>query len=309
MAAKAKKRRLIVAALLSLLLPGLGQLYAGKGRVAALWMAIAVFLQLVVYWGLLPIDRMLLLRSGFWLMMSLVALAVAWQLWAIVDAALSARRAGVMALKRYQHWYVYTALAVLFLGPLSVVDTGRLKPLPAFSIPSGSMSPTLRVGDRVVASGNWFESRPPARGEIAIYKRPSDLKTDWVKRIVGLPGDRVQYKQGRLYLNGEIVERVSLTPAEVEALQFSDEGRVPLFYWEQMPGGARYVIAERSDDEAFDNTNEFTVPPAHVFVLGDNRDDSLDSRSDGFVPVELLRAKPLHVFWSGDWGRIGERFE
>jgi signal peptidase I len=191
-----RKRRPIVAALLSLLLPGLGQLYAGKGRAAVRWMAIALFLYLVVHWGLLPIDRMLLLPAGFWLMMGLVALAVAWQIWAIVDAFLSARRAGATALKQYQRWYVYTALAVLFLGPQFVVDTDRLKPLPAFSIPSNSMSPTLRVGDRVVASNNWFRDHPPARGDLAVHASARDPSAMFVKRIIGLPGDRVQYKEG-----------------------------------------------------------------------------------------------------------------
>jgi signal peptidase I len=93
------------------------------------------------------------------------------------------------------------------------------------------------------------------------------------------------------------------------ALNYVGEGGGPHFYWEQLSGGPRYVIAEISNDTPLDNTEEFIVPPGNVFLLGDNRDNSRDSRMDGFVPIELLRAKPLHVFWSEDWGRIGERLE
>ncbi len=308
MTTSTRKRRPIVAALLSLLLPGLGQLYAGKGRSAVLWMAIAVFLYLVVHWGLLPIDRILLLPSGFWLLMSAVALAVVWQIWVIVDAFISARRAGITGLKRYQHWYVYTALAILFLGPQFVVDTDRLKPLPAFSIPSGSMSPTLRVGDRFIASGNWFKTHLPTRGDLAVHASTRDPGVVFVKRIIGLPGDRVQYRGGRLYINGVPVERTGLTADEVAAINYVGD-RIFQVYWEQLPGGPRYVIAETGDNMSIDSTEEFVVPPRNVFLLGDNRDNSADSRSDGFLPLELLRARPVSIFWSMDWRRIGMRVE
>jgi len=178
-----------------------------------------------------------------------------------------------------------------------------------YSIPSSSMSPTLRIGDYMFALANVNGGEPPPRGEIVVYKWPSDLKTDFDKRVVGLPGDRVQYREGRLYLNGEMVERVRLTTAEVEMLKFSDERGVPPFYWERLPGGTRYVIAEMSDDEMLDNTDEFIVPPGHAFVLGDNRDNSLDGRKDGFVPLELIHGKPLYIYWSKDRSRIGERIQ
>ncbi len=127
----------------------------------------------------------------------------------------------------------------------------------------------------------------------------------FIKRVIGLPGDRVQLRAGRLYLNGMLVERVPLSAAEFKALNFSSEYGAPSIYWEQLPDGARYVIAETGDDENLDNTEEFIVPPDSLFMLGDNRDSSADSRIWGFVPRDLLRAKPLYIYGSYDCGRIG----
>jgi signal peptidase I len=165
------------------------------------------------------------------------------------------------------------------------------------------MAPTVRKGDHVFALTHGGPL--PLHGEIVVFKRPSDRKTDFIKRVIGLPGDRVQYRDGRLYLNGMPVERAPLSAAEVAALNYSDVQGVLSFYWERLPDGARYLIGERSDNEALDNTDEFIVPSDSLFMLGDNRDNSSDSRIWGFVPRDLLRASPLYIYGSYDRNRIG----
>ena len=187
-----------------------------------------------------------------------------------------------------------------------------------FNIPSGSMIPTLLVGDYLFVSKfsygysrhslpfspNLFEGRifgrMPERGDVAVFKLPRDNATDYIKRIVGLPGDRVQVRNGVLHINGQAVRRESLGPFTVEG----DGPRITVRrYRETLPGGRVHEILEMQDDGGFDNTPEFVVPAGHVFVMGDNRDNSLDSRAMGvvgFVPLENLLGRAEIIFFSVD---------
>jgi signal peptidase I len=187
-----------------------------------------------------------------------------------------------------------------------------------FNIPSGSMIPTLLVGDYLFVSKfsygysrhslpfspNLFEGRifgrMPNRGDVAVFKLPRDNATDYIKRIVGLPGDRIQVRGGVLHINGAAVRRESLGPFVVEG----DGPRITVRrYRETLPGGRVHEILEMQDDGPFDNTSEFLVPPGHVFVMGDNRDNSLDSRAMGavgFVPLENLLGRAEIIFFSVD---------
>jgi signal peptidase I len=137
---------------------------------------------------------------------------------------------------------------------------------------------------------------------------PHEPEVDFIKRVVGLGGDRIQVRDGRLYLNNTLVERNPIDDSMIAALpEDFENGHI---YRETLPDGASYLIVERGDDTWLDDTPEFVVPADTVFVLGDNRDSSIDSRTKlGFVPITGLRDKPLFVFWSVDLSRIGRVFE
>lgn len=216
-----------------------------------------------------------------------------------------------------------------------VVRTFAFEP---FNIPSGSMKPTLLVGDYLFVSkfaygysryslplglnlfsGRIFENLPE-RGDVVVFKLPSDNRTDYIKRVVGLPGDRVQVTDGVLRINGEPVqlERVGEFAEEVDGRTVP----VPL-YRETLPGGSSHLILDLTPTGSLDNTGVFHVPPDHVFAMGDNRDNSLDSRADhvGFVPVENLIGRAEVIFfsvnghssfwqpWTWPWGiRYGRLF-
>ncbi len=190
--------------------------------------------------------------------------------------------------------------------------------LEPFRIPSGSMYPTLRVGDYLFVSKYSygysrysfpfglpiFEGRlkykEPKRGDVVVFKFPQNTHTDFIKRIIGLPGDTVQVKEGRLYINGELVER------EKNGRYVIDEYvAMPEFYkqyTETLPNGLQHQIIEISDKERIvDNTEVFVVPEDSFFMMGDNRDRSDDSRiSVGFVPKENLVGKAKFIFFSHD---------
>jgi len=188
-----------------------------------------------------------------------------------------------------------------------------------FNIPSGSMIPTLLVGDYLFVSkfsygysrhslpfslplipGRiWFTE--PARGDVVVFKLPTDGKTDYIKRLVGLPGDQIQVRGGILHING--------TPVKRERVEdFVEDGgngfvrKRPRFK-ETLPNGVEHYILELSDSLPSDNTEVYTVPEGHYFAMGDNRDSSRDSRfldDVGFIPKENLVGRAEFLFFSID---------
>jgi signal peptidase I len=205
-----------------------------------------------------------------------------------------------------------------------------------FSIPSGSMKATLLVGDYLFVSqysygysryslpfspplfsGRIFGSEPK-RGDVAVFRLPRDPSTDYIKRVIGLPGDRIQMIGGLLHINGEPVKRESISAFS------DDESGLPIRRWrETLPNGVSYETLDLQDNGFLDNTEEYLVPPGHYFMMGDNRDNSLDSRvpsAVGYVPFENLVGKAQIIFfsigdgepawhiwswpWSGRWSRL-----
>jgi signal peptidase I len=205
-----------------------------------------------------------------------------------------------------------------------------------FDAPSASMAPTLQRGDYFFVSKfaygygrysfpfapAWFAARifaaQPKRGDVVVFVHPKD-GTDWVKRIVGLPGDTVQMKDGRLLINGEMVERHRIEPGFKTQGPFGDAVVAPT-YDETLLGGGTHRIIEIEDGHGFlDNTDVFLTPPNAYFVLGDNRDNSMDSRVGidkggvGFVPFENIVGRAAMIYYSIDpdsqLGRAAPRLE
>ncbi len=209
-----------------------------------------------------------------------------------------------------------------------------------FNIPSGSMMPTLLVGDYLFVSkysygysrysfplgliafdGRIAESQPE-RGDIAVFRQPNKTSVTFIKRIVGLPGDQIQVKGGILHINGKAVDRQQVGEGTatdgVSVMSFS-------VFQETLPGGRTHLIQEMSDQGSLDDTVMFTVLPGHYFMMGDNRDNSRDSRTSsvGMVPAQNLIGKAQHLFYSHNnsariweiwkwpfairYGRLGDR--
>ncbi|HEY8948882.1 MAG TPA: signal peptidase I, partial [Rhizomicrobium sp.] len=148
------------------------------------------------------------------------------------------------------------------------------------------------LGDRILAFSQ------PQRGDVAVFKLPADGKTDYIKRLVGLPGDRIQMINDRLYINDKVVPRVRVADytETVDGITY----HVPQ-YKETLPNGKSYLTLDRYSDGPADNTDVFTVPAGHYFMMGDNRDNSDDSRgSVGYVPAENLVGKAEIRFFSTD---------
>jgi signal peptidase I len=188
-----------------------------------------------------------------------------------------------------------------------------------FNIPSGSMLPTLQVGDYLFVSktsygysrysfplgladfdGRFMEDAPQ-RGDIVVFKLPTNPSIDYIKRLVGMPGDRIQVIKGRLYINGGMVDREEVGRQRIDNPNGGYETVIE--YIETLPGGVMHRIYEESDSEALDNTSEYVVPEGHYFMMGDNRDNSQDSRVRelvGFVPAENFVGRAQILFFSID---------
>jgi signal peptidase I len=190
----------------------------------------------------------------------------------------------------------------------------------AFNIPSASMEGTLLAGDYLfvstynygyshysvpllpfVFSGRIFGSEPK-RGDVVVFRLPRDDSVNYIKRVVGLPGDRIQMFKGQLSINGVTVKR-----EQAEDYSDTEEGPYPILvrrWHETLPNGVNYYTLDRVENSEYDNTRLFIVPPGHYFMMGDNRDNSLDSRVPperggvGFVPYENLIGRAQILFFS-----------
>jgi signal peptidase I len=188
-----------------------------------------------------------------------------------------------------------------------------------FNTPSHSMSPTLQQGDHFFVSkyaygyshfslpfspplfsGRIFGSEP-ARGDVVVFRLPKDTSTDYVKRVVGLPGDRIQIKQGLLTINGTPVQRERLADFIGGDSCGSDPAAKVKRWRETLPNGASHETLDCVDNGFYDNTNVYTVPAGHFFVIGDNRDNSTDSRvlsQVGYIPLENIIGRAGLIFFS-----------
>lgn len=214
-----------------------------------------------------------------------------------------------------EEWAEFFKTAMIAIVLALLIRTFFLEP---FNIPSGSMKPTLLVGDYLFVSKPAYgfsrysfplglapiegrvgtRGKLPQRGDVIVFKLPTNPSIDYIKRIVGLPGDTIQVKKGRLYINGEKIER---EPVGLTRIEESGIPATVMEYIETLPGGVMHRIYEEGDDRPLDDTAEYKVPEGHYFAMGDNRDNSQDSRVTnlvGYIPAVNIVGKASFIFFS-----------
>ena len=308
----------------ALILSWIGRLFGGE--------ATARQLRAVVAWSMVPAI------AGAVVVLLLLALKAAGLGGGVIDAGLPLLGAAVglwaaivfmlmlARIERFGFWrtivtYLLNSFLLAFVIALSV----RTLLFQSFSIPAGSMVPTLLVGDYVFVSkyaygysrfslpfspalfsGRIFGSGPK-RGDVVVFRLPRDQQTDFVKRVVGLPGEHIQMKDGQLYIDDKPVARERLPDYVGDACGTESTGRVRRWR-ETLPNGTSYETLDCVDNGFFDNTQVYTVPPGQYFMLGDNRDNSTDSRvlsQLGYIPLENLIGRVEMIFFSREAGDNG----
>jgi signal peptidase I len=280
------RRRPWVAGMMSLQL-GFGQLYNGQPTKALLFYLAAgwgwpcVLVLIFLYSPLNPLFNMAVA-----VILSLIIFIAI-----ILDAVIVAKREGREYRKNAcNRWYVYLGvLAVVALVTEGETDLVRSY-VQAFNIPSGAMMPTLLIGDHIYVDKSIQHGwKLPERGEVVVFKFPEDETKDFIKRVIGMPGDIVEIQNKNVLINGIPLDDKSYTQ------------RID-------PNIIDRLINSR------DNFGPVTVPATHYFVLGDNRDQSLDSRFWGFVELSKIKGKAVALYWSWDgadsrvrWERIGRK--
>jgi signal peptidase I len=292
-----------LAALLSFIMVGLGQVYAGRlvrGLLfsAAYSVAMVVSILFLAFAGPLPSITFGLLA----VVASLgLTLAGVWDAYRV-----AARTSPDYELKAYNQPAVYLLLGLLVMSNgLGYALHVRSSLFQAFRVPAASMRPTIGVNDRILVDKTAYRRAEPQRGDIIVFHPPTgEWRNQYIKRIIALGGDTVSMRNGELYVNGQPLSHEHLSPDS----QGQNTGPTPAAsLLQERNGTARYriLLAAGAPQDKVDFA-EITVPEHHCFVLGDNRSESLDSRQFGPVPYAGIIGRADYIYWPArDWSRFG----
>ena len=271
-----KNRKPILAAILSFITPGLGQLYNGQWKKG------------LVFYFLIFLISVLLALTGlqyqFYGLLALIICGISAQLLVSADAFSAARKIKEITLNPYNKWYYYVLILLLSNGIDYVtgdIIKKELLGIKAYTIPSGSMIPSLLIGDRMIIDLNHYKKADPKKGDIIVFKGHEDPSKVFIKRIVGAENDIVESKDKIIYINGSAMHELYVQHVDNEI---------------------------RANDKR-DNFGPLTVPKGKVFVMGDNRDQSYDSRFTGYVDNSEIIGKVLYIYWSKQTNKIGQEIK
>lgn len=299
-----------LAGLLAFFFNGLGHIYVGNLRrgLCFFFGTYVIFLIAGVFRSfLLSLIPLLFFTAGYFI----------YRLIEIFDAVRIARKYPKHDLKYQKNWF-YVVFAITCSVILVIYPLGNVVGIRSFRISAGSNLPTLFVGERIISQLISYKTEMPKRGEMIVFIYPKNPKLTYVKRVIGLPGDKVSVVNQEVILNGKTVNLVS-TDFKLDrfADPFRDLSSAKIFK-ETLPGYEHEYFVTQDTSARHSKSvnvifNEVIVPPDHVFVLGDRRDHSSDSRVWGFVSRDKIIGKVKFVFFSFEsknnrirWDRIGK---
>ena len=261
-----KKREPILALLLSFVTPGLGQIYNGQFR-----KGIILYLTGLLIITILSFTGLFLKFYG---MIFCIPIIIGFWLFILLEALYSAKRLKKIKLKRYNKWYFYCIIFLINTFVISPLFNSIIKDTKTYKIPSSAMEPTLQVGDHLTANMKIYKNEKPKRGDVIIFKYPIDPSKDFIKRVIGLEGEKVEIIHNKIYINHKLIDD-------------------PWGHYDERSQSAKYL-------QPMEKFGPVIVPKGSLFVLGDNRDNSQDSRHWGYVNVNAIKGKAIYIYFSWD---------
>lgn len=284
--------KILWAAILGFFIPGLGQIYAKSWKRGII--LLSVFIIYAVISGIF-VHFLSPSLFSFTILIILLVVQLAFAVWSAFDAAKQAR-VDRSSLKTPWHKSTWLAFAS-YLLIACIINAALPCTWGAYFIPSASNVPTLLIGD-LINTQKINASTPLQRGDIIVFRPPGEPGSTFIKRLIGLPGDQVQIISGILYLNQQPVTRTALG---IYNYRDHETNVTAQEYLETLSPEKRYNILKTTDTGFANNTPLYTIPPGDVFVLGDNRDDSLDPRfmngPVGYIPEANIIGKAELIYW------------
>ena len=277
-----KPRKVFIAFLLSLLFPGLGQVYNGQ-----LKKAIILFCLLLIYPLLFGLTRG---TTYFYGLILLFIIEIAFRLYLIIDAVMNAKRQKEYILKPYNTWYYHLLIAILIQTILMMYNSNILLGTRTYKIPSTSNEPTLLVGDNIVADMKAYDVKEPDYGDIVVFSKPDGQ--NFVFRVIGRPNDKVELVDDIACINGNLCKSTYIR-------ETTNDGTIVDEYEEELPNGHKHLIYKFKAPFIGPKSNikDIIVPPDCYYLLGDNRDIAADSRNIGFVNKQRIEGRIMYCYW------------
>lgn len=315
------RSRWAVAAISLFLQAGSGQIYNGQAL-----KGIAFF---VLYWSICFLCYYFGVATTFYGSIGALCFYVLLFLYTTTDAICNAGRE--ISLHWYNRWYIYLlplaiALAVGAVSDISGVPNLSTFGVRSYRVPSSSMKPTLLPGDRIIVDFRPSARKPTSIGDVVVFKYPEDMQKDFIARVIGLPGDKIKIDGKNVYINDKKLEHVPVNIPEVQDDKHK-EAEIISPWWDgeeteiispiediykERFGLVEYLVQfDRDETQRLvgyfmtKHGGEVTVPEGQLFLMGDNRDNSNDSREWGCVPMVNLQGNVRFIFWSPDHSRIG----
>jgi len=288
-------------------MPGLGHIYCGR-IVKGIILAFLSSILIPVIFGTLSVSHSTVRIAV--IIATLFASLVVW-LVAIIDSWYTARHTtDSYTLKDYNKWYVYVILILMSTGNSTQISFNvRSTLVEAFRVPVASNYPTIVPNDRFLANKRAYKTSDPERGDLIVFLNPEDRRQNYIKRVVAVAGDTVEIKDGQLYVNDQKLRRQTLPQSTLDNIRIKVRGELLQGdVFEEINGDAKYKIflAGPPHDETSTDFEKITIPKNHCFVLGDNRNDSRDSRHFGPVPLATIKGRADYLYWPAkDWSRFG----
>jgi signal peptidase I len=289
-------------------MPGLGQIYCGRLK-RGLFLNFLIILPLPIILGLFSLsDSPVLMQIAIVLILASVMVILA----AILDSVfLAVRTTADYQLKDYNRPVVYILLILIVTGgnicSRLYIRNQRLE---AYRIPAASCYPTIVPNDRILVNKHAYNKKDPARGDLVVHINPLDRHMNYIKRIVAIAGDTIEMKDNHLYINSEELPQRKLPESTLNNIRITEMGiQIEGEVLEETNGNAKYNIFLMGSihDKKLVDFEKITVPEHHCFVLGDNRNNSLDSRNFGPIPLATIIGRADYIYWPAkDWSHFGK---